>query len=288
MNKILVTGSSGQLGSEIKLLANIISLDTKWIFSDRSELDFLNYNKFNSYLDFIKPDIIINCAAFTAVDKAESDYELADRVNHIAVGVLANWVFSNKKKIIHISTDYVFDGESSIPLTEESEAKPINVYGKTKLAGELLCIKEDPNSIIIRTSWVYSFFGSNFVKTMLKLMMEREQLKIINDQIGSPTYAYDLASAIITIINSNEWRPGIYNYSNEGEISWYKFAQDIKDLSEIKCELIPVSSKEYHTVAKRPAFSLLDKSKIKENYNIYIPDYKESLYKCINRLNKTI
>ena len=286
--RVLVTGSNGQLGSEFRILANVNSYGNEWIFSDRSQLDFTYLENITERLEFYMPDVVINCAAYTAVDKAESEFDLADLINHQAVGVIANWTNLNSRKLIHISTDYVFDGQSSMPLSEDSVTSPINVYGRTKLKGELICLKENPNSIIIRTSWVYSSFGSNFVKTMIKLMQERDQLKIVNDQVGSPTNAFDLASAIIFIIRNDEWSPGIYNYSNEGEITWYKFAQDIKDITGIKCELIPVSSSEYPTKAKRPSFSLLDKSKIKNTYKIHIPEYKESLNKCIEQLISVI
>ena len=284
MKSILVTGSNGQLGSELQLLSNEDSHEIDWIFINRLELDFLDLKAISDRLDFYNPDVIINCAAYTAVDKAESEFKLAEIINHQAVGVIANWTNSNNKKLIHISTDYVFDGKSNIPLTEDSETAPLNVYGKTKLMGEIICIKEDPNSIVIRTSWVYSRFGTNFVKTMLQLMKERDQLKIVDDQFGSPTSAADLANSIISIIFGIKWDPGIYHFSNEGEITWYQFAKDIKELMGLTCQLIPITSTEYTMPTKRPAYSILDKSKIKQHFNVVVSDYKESLRKCLEHI----
>lgn len=283
MKKILVTGANGQLGSEFRYLSNFDN-QYKWIFSDRGELDLTDLKNLKDKISRINPDILINCAAYTAVDKAESEFKLAEIINHQAVGVIANWTNSNNKKLIHISTDYVFDGKSNIPLTEDSETAPLNVYGKTKLMGEIICIKEDPNSIVIRTSWVYSRFGNNFVKTMLRLMKERDQLKIVNDQFGSPTNAADLASSIISIVFGVKWNPGIYHFSNEGEITWYQFAKDIKELMGLTCQLIPITSTEYTMPTKRPAFSVLDKSKIKQHFNVVVSDYKESLRKCLEHI----
>lgn len=284
MKKILVTGANGQLGSELRELAIVHSPGFEWLFTDKSELDYLKLNTINDRLDFYNPDVIVNCAAYTAVDKAESEFELADLINHQAVEKIAKWVNLNSKKLIHISTDYVFDGQSRTPLMEDAEPSPINVYGKTKLMGEKACQKENPTSIVLRTSWVYSSFGSNFVKTMMHLMIERNQLKVVNDQVGSPTFAADLASAILSIIRSNDWYPGVYHYSNEGEITWFKFAQDIKELSGLNCELIPVDSNEYPTAARRPSFSLLNKQKIKSIFKVEVPDYKVSLRKHITQL----
>lgn len=281
MKKILVTGATGQVASELKVLAPSYShLD--WVFADRSLLDLSELNTISNVLDEIQPQIIINCAAYTAVDKAETETELADILNHQAVAVLAQWSHSNGCQLIHISTDYVFDGKSNISLTEEASTGPINVYGQTKLAGEQACIRENPNAIILRTSWVYSKFGTNFVKTMCRLMQERDSLNVVNDQIGSPTYAADLAKAILTIITQPNWQAGIYHYSNEGKMSWYELALAIKKIGGFQCEITGISSAEYPTPARRPKYSLLDKSKITNTFGVIISDYRESLEKCMN------
>lgn len=284
MKKILVTGSNGQLGSELRELS--LSQDQyEWIFTDWQELDLSDLQNLADNITTISPDILINCAAYTAVDKAESEIELADVLNHQAVAIMANWTFANNCKFIHVSTDYVFDGTSSIALNEDAPTSPINVYGKTKLAGENACLIENPKSIIIRTSWVYSSFGANFVKTMSRLMKENDSLNVVNDQIGSPTYAADLARTILDILNHSSWQAGIYNYSNEGEISWHEFALAIQEIGKFECKISGISSSQYPTPAKRPAFSLLDKSKIKSTYSLIIPDYKESLRKCMGLMN---
>jgi dTDP-4-dehydrorhamnose reductase len=232
-------------------------------------------------LDEMQPQIIINCAAYTAVDKAETETELADILNHQAVAVLAQWSHSNGCQLVHISTDYVFDGNSSIALKEDAATGPINIYGQTKLAGEQACLRENPNAIVIRTSWVYSKFGANFVKTMCRLMQERDSLNVVNDQIGSPTYAADLAKAILTIILHPNWQAGIYHYSNEGTISWYEFALAIQEIGGFDCQITGIPSTDYPTPARRPKYSLLDKSKIKNTFAVEVPEYRESLEKCM-------
>jgi len=278
MKKILVTGATGQLGSELSVLAPAYP-QYEWIFADRNKATLDNLKLLQSQLEAVNPDIVLNCGAYTAVDKAESEKNLAFNINQQAVEVIAKYTRENDAQLIHISTDYVFDGSSSVALDEEAETNPINVYGESKLAGEVACLKENPESIIIRTSWVYSKFGNNFVKTMQRLMQERDEINVVNDQIGSPTYAADLAQAMIDIVESSKWISGIYNYSNEGEISWHEFALSIKELGNYECKVGGIPSSAYPTPAKRPNFSLLDKSKIKSVYNLDVPNYKESLKK---------
>ena len=278
--KILVTGAKGQLGSELDVLSKKYT-QFEWVFTDREELDLSNLVALETKLGTISPQFIINCAAHTAVDRAESERELSDVLNHQAVAVFAKWSQINDCKLIHVSTDYVFDGTAATALTETASTNPINVYGMTKLAGEKACLQENPNSIIIRTSWVYSSFGNNFVKTMSRLMQERDSLNVVNDQIGSPTYAADLAQAIMTILVNADWQAGIYNFSNEGEISWYEFALAIKELGNFDCEVSGISSSNYPTPAKRPQYSLLDKTKIKDTFGVVVPNYKDSLEKCL-------
>jgi dTDP-4-dehydrorhamnose reductase len=278
--KVLVIGSEGQLGSEFKNISKNYD-NILWLFSTIKVLDLTNLNSINDYLNNINPTVIINCSAYTSVDKAETESKLADFINHKAVDIISRWTSDNNKKLIHISTDYVFDGLSKLPLSENSKTKPVNEYGSSKLKGEIACLKNDPNSMVIRTSWLYSSFGKNFVKTMIDLMKQNNSVKVVNDQIGSPTYAYDLAKVIIDIIMNSENKSGLFHYSNEGEISWFEFARSIKELYNLDCKIIGVSSKEFKTLAKRPKYSLLNKSKIKTTFNLEIPNYKQSLKNCI-------
>ena len=293
--RILVTGKNGQLGRSIHKLVNT---DTKidnnqssneFIFVGREELDLSNESSISHYFDSNdRFDVIINCAAYTAVDKAEEEQELANQVNHLAVKQLAGISKEQKAKLIHISTDYVFDGESDKPYIETDTTNPINVYGKTKLAGEKALQALMPaNAIIIRTSWVYSEYGNNFVKTMLRLGKERNELNVVSDQIGSPTYATDLAGVILEIIKSKEFREEnqttqIYHYSNKGEISWYEFTKEIFKLARIDCKVNSITTQQYLTPAKKPKQSLLDNKKIEKVFIIKQKNWKKSLQTCFN------
>jgi dTDP-4-dehydrorhamnose reductase len=285
MKKILVTGATGQLGSELKVLSENHS-QYEWFFADRTDVSLDNIKLLNEQLAVIQPDIILNCGAYTAVDKAEAETVLADLVNHIAVAVIAEYAKEHDVKLIHISTDYVFDGTSSTALKEDAITNPINVYGATKRAGELAAMVVNPDVLIIRTSWVYSRFGNNFVKTMQRLLQERDTISVVNDQIGSPTFAADLAQAIMDIVTAQEWISGIYNYSNEAEISWYEFVLAIQEIGGYICDVKGIPSSSYPTPANRPAFSLLDKTKIKEIYGVNVPDYKDSLTRCMGLLKR--
>ena len=278
--KVLVIGSDGQLGLEFQKISNSCN-SLSWFFSTIKTLDLLKLDSISSFLNDINPSVIINCAAYTSVDKAETESKLADLINHKAVDFISRWTSDNNKKLIHFSTDYVFDGLSQTPLNENSFTNPVNEYGLSKLKGEQVCLLNDPTSIIIRTSWLYSSFGNNFVKTMIELMKKNNTLKVVNDQIGSPTYAYDLAKVIVKIIMYFKTKSGLFHYSNEGEISWFEFARSIRELYNLNCEIIGVPSKEFKTIAKRPQYSLLNKSKIKTIFNLEIPNYKQSLKNCI-------
>ena len=282
--RILVTGANGQLGQELQVLASSYP-DLVFDFVTRKSFDLEQDELMLAYLDQTPPDYIINCAAYTAVDKAESEPEQAKQINQLAVATLAKWCAQHQVKLLHISTDYVFDGKSEIPYLENDNTNPQSVYGRTKHAGEEAAIAACPEIIIIRTAWVYSAFGSNFVKTMLRLMQERDSLNIVNDQIGSPTYARDLAEVILKIIASAHWEPGIYHYSNNGRISWFEFAQAIKELAGLTCDLNGIPTKAYPTPAQRPAYSLLNTDKIMNTYGFAIPDYKASLKGCLAQLN---
>lgn len=286
MNNILVTGSKGQLGSEIQELSK--EYDDNFFFTDRETLDISNKEAINNFIDKNNINIIINCAAYTAVDKAEEDEVNADKINHLAVKYLAKISKEKNIKLIHISTDYVFDGTNYRPYVEDDTTNPNGVYGKTKLDGEkaMLSINLN-NSIIIRTSWVYSSFGANFVKTMLRLGKDRDSLGVIFDQVGTPTCARDLAKAILEILPkiSNE-KVEIYNYSNEGVLSWYDFAKEIMKMAKIDCIVNPIETKEYPTPCARPHYSLLNKSKIKQEFHLTIPYWKDSLDECLRMMGE--
>jgi len=286
MRKILVTGAKGQLGSEVEELSP--NYEGEFFFTDVAELDISNEVALREYIEQNAINTIINCAAYTAVDKAEEDSELADRINRKAVKKMAKISKEKNIQLIHISTDYVFDGKAYKPYAEAFQTKPNSVYGQTKLDGEKEMIALNPhNSIIIRTSWVYSSFGANFVKTMLRLGKEKSSLGVIFDQIGTPTYARDLAKAILDILPQiDNQKVEIYHYSNEGALSWYDFAKEIMRMAKLDCHINPIETYEYPTPASRPHYSLLNKAKIKKKFNITIPYWKDSLDECLVKLGE--
>ena len=283
---ILVTGSMGQLGSEIKELSS--NYNYNFFFTTRDDIDITSKDSIKEFCQTNSINVIINCAAYTAVDKAQSDIENADLVNRKAVKKLSIVAKELNIKLIHISTDYVFDGKNFKPYVEEFQTNPQSVYGKTKLDGENELLDINPlNSIIIRTSWVYSYYGNNFVKTMLRLGKEKEELGVIFDQIGTPTYAAHLAKTILDIIPQIEnSKVEIYNYSNEGVLSWYDFAKEIMKMAKLNCKVKAIETYQYPTPAKRPHFSLLNKSKIKSKFNLEIPYWKDGLDDCLKRLGE--
>jgi dTDP-4-dehydrorhamnose reductase len=285
---ILITGAKGQLGNELKVVSQRY-FGYDFVFTDIDTLDITDPIKTASFVHKSKPNWIINCAAYNQVDKAENDYQSALLVNGIAVKNIADSLKDSTCRFIHISSDYVFDGISNVPYTDSSQANPISAYGRSKLEGEKAALTHY-GSMVIRTSWLYSSFGNNFVKTIIKLAKEKDSLRVVSDQTGTPTYARDLAEAIMQIIsgvirNQLAFNSGIYNYSNEGVCSRYDFASAIIEESGLNCQVIPVSTSEYPTAARRPVYSVMNKSKIKENYNLIIPHWRLSLKKCIKELN---
>jgi dTDP-4-dehydrorhamnose reductase len=285
MRKILVIGAAGQLGQSLKTVAKKRDI-TNIVFPSEQEGNILDSNLLDQLFEKEKPDYIINCAAYTAVDKAEDELDLAKAINETGAVNLAKTCASHNAILIHISTDFVFKGDEVKLLKENDEAKPINVYGQTKLDGEVGVINALASYIIIRTSWLYSEFANNFVKTMLKLGSERDSLSIIADQVGTPTYAIDLANAIFDIIKLDNKAYGIYHYSNEGVSSWFDFAQAIFEISGTRVSVNPIPSSAYPTKAKRPSFSVMDKNKIKSTFNLSIPYWRNSLEECIKEINK--
>ncbi len=287
MAVILVTGADGQLGNELKVVSkNFYGYD--FIFTDINTLDLANLPQTEEFIKKTEPDWIINCAAYNLVDKAESEPEMAMLVNGTAVKNITEVIKGSECRLIHISSDYIYDGSSNVPYNEYSTPNPLSAYGRSKLAGEKNALLH-PGSMIIRTSWLYSSFGNNFVKTILRHAKEKESLTVVYDQTGTPTYAADLAGAIINIVasvirNQFAMNSGIYNYSNEGVCTWYDFAVEIIKEAGLNCNVIPVLSKDYKQTAQRPAFSVMDKSKIKENYNLTIPHWRTSLTKCMKLL----
>ena len=283
MKNILITGANGQLGSEIRV-ASAQFPQFRFFFTDVTELDICNREAVHAYMAENHMDGIVNCAAYTAVDKAEDDAETCYRINRDAVKNLAEAAREYKLDIIHVSTDYVFDGKNYLPYTEVMPVNPSSVYGKSKLEGERILMEICPEAVIVRTSWLYSSFGNNFVKTMLRLGQERDMLNVIFDQVGTPTYAADLAVALLSILAAGKPAAGIYHYSNEGVCSWYDFTRSIHRLAGISCDLVPIESKEYPVRTPRPHFSVLNKAKIKQTYGIEIPHWEDSLEKCIRLL----
>ena len=280
---ILVTGANGQLGNEMQVLARE-NLQHTYFFTDVQELDICDEQAVYAYVSEHKIDIIVNCAAYTAVDKAEDNVELCDKLNNIAPGYLARAAQANGAAMIQVSTDYVFDGTAHIPYTEEEPTCPASVYGSTKLAGEQNVMDHCEKAMVIRTAWLYSIYGNNFVKTMIRLGQERDSLGVIFDQIGTPTYANDLAQAIFAAINKGVVC-GIYHFSDEGVCSWYDFTIAIHRLAGIaSCKVKPLHTADYPAKAPRPHYSVLDKTKIKDTFGIEIPHWEESLKRCINQL----
>jgi len=285
MNKILVIGAGGQLGQCLKTVAERRGI-SEIVFPLEQEANILNQGLLNSLLEKEKPKFVINCAAYTAVDKAEDEVDLSKAVNETGAANLARACKANGVTLVHVSTDFVFEGNEVKLLKEDDIANPINVYGVTKLDGENAVINILDEHFILRTSWLYSEYANNFVKTMLKLGAERDELGIIADQVGTPTYAIDLANTIFDIIRSENKSYGLYHYSNEGVTSWFDFAKAIFDISNTSVKVNPIPGSAYPTKAKRPAFSVMDKSKIKSTFNVQIPYWRDSLVECIKQLNK--
>jgi dTDP-4-dehydrorhamnose reductase len=287
MKNILITGADGQLGNELRILAHTLP-ETVFLFTDYKELDICSAADVEKYFEQHPISYIINCAAYTAVDNAEKEPEKVGKINAEAAGILGRMAAKYDCPIIHISSDYVFAGiDGSSALSENSPTNPISVYGKTKLEGEKILV-DIPKHIIIRTSWLYSSFGNNFVKTMIRLGNEKEKINVIFDQIGTPTYAADLAETIVNIIKQtinyfDISKSGIYHYSDEGVTSWYDFAYEIKKLTGFKASVFPIETREYPTLAERPRFTVMNKQKIKNTFNISIPHWTESLRKCIEK-----
>jgi len=287
MLNILVTGSNGQLGNEIRQLAPDFG-GYHFIFTDVAELDITKKTAVNNFVSHHAIEVIINAAAYTAVDKAETEPDIADLINGTAVGNLASAAVKYNTLLVHVSTDYVFSGKAHQPICEDDPTSPDGAYSRSKLLGEQLILQENGKAVILRTSWLYSEFGGNFVKSMLKYGREREQLKVVFDQIGSPTYARDLARIILDLIP--KWReyktPEVFHYSNEGVASWYDFTKAIHEIAGINCKVLPIETKDYPLPAKRPFYSVMNKDKIKKEFGIEIPYWRDSLKDCIGRIEK--
>jgi len=287
--KVLIIGSNGQLGSEIKELASDYK-NLECVFKDLPELDICDAEVLSTFIIDQHINAVINCAGYTAVDKAEEEVLIAQKVNSEGVLSLANALKKVDGKLIHISTDYVFDGNHSQPYKESDPVSPVGVYGKTKRAGELAVLNSSIDAIVIRTSWLYSMYGNNFVKTMLRIGNNKKSIQVVSDQIGTPTYTKDLAKTCLNILSdagsTNISKKGsLYHYSNEGVTSWYDFASAIMEISNIDCQVIPIETKDYPTLTKRPLYSVLDKSKIKSDFKVTIPHWRDSLANCIKKIN---
>ncbi|TWV99715.1 dTDP-4-dehydrorhamnose reductase [Chitinophaga pinensis] len=287
MKNILITGANGQLGQAIKkVTADYPGFN--FLYTDFNELDITSEEAVRNYFAQQEIHACVNCAAYTAVDKAEGDEEFAFKLNFEAVLNLATICAEYNTQLVHISTDYVFSGQQNVPYVETDDASPVSIYGSSKLRGEGAAVGTNPATIVLRTSWLYSEFGANFVKRMRELMQERDSLNIVFDQTGTPTYAVDLAKVVLTILTKVWDVPGeyggVYHFSNEGVTSWYDFAVAIRELSNASCTVSPITSDQYPTAAKRPAYSVMNKSKIKETFGIQIPHWKESLKECIKQL----
>lgn len=287
---ILVTGANGQLGNELRRAIVNHEPNLNFIFTDVAELDITNLAAVEQFVQDNEIKYIVNCAAYTAVDKAEDDIELCYKINRDAVKNLGIAASNNKAKVIHVSTDYVFDGTGTRPYVETDPVSPKSVYGKSKQEGEAALMEACPESVIIRTAWLYSIFGNNFVKTMIRLGQERDSLNVVADQTGTPTNAADLAHAIVRILDyseAHEFKSGIYHYSNEGVTTWYDFTVQIhKDAGITTCKVSPITTDQYPTRASRPQYSVLDKTKIKNAFSIEIPQWEDSLKVCVNELMK--
>lgn len=285
MKKILITGAYGQLGSVLSLLLDG-DKEVELIKTDVDTLDVCNAKEVEACIGKHHPDVVVNCAAYTAVDQAEADTEKAKRLNVEAIGNIAKAAKKHKAKVIHISTDYVFSGNAHTPYKENKAVCPQSVYGRTKAAGEAKLKEILPEAVIIRTAWLYSTFGKNFVKTMINLGSTRKEINVVADQFGTPTYAADLAAAIHHIINFPTWHPGIYHFTNEGYASWYDFASAIMLMNGLECKVNPIPTSGYPTAAHRPAYSVLSKTKIKETFGINPPHWLEALNRCLTLLRQ--
>lgn len=285
MQTIIVTGANGQLGQELQRLSPDFPAYT-FHFYTRAELDIANAGQVRRVFEALKPAYCINCAAYTAVDKAESEQEVAFAINAEGTKNLAIACRERDVRFIHISTDYVFNGRGERPYKEDDPTDPVNLYGASKLKGEELALQANPDAVVIRTSWVYSAYGSNFVKAMLRLMQSRTGINVVADQTGSPTYAADLADAIVQIIESGKWQGGIYHFSNDGVITWHEFAREIQHYTHLHCTVSPIPTEQYPTPAKRPHYSVMDKGKIQQTYGIALVPWRSSLYRCLDLLKE--
>ena len=282
---LLVTGANGQVGRALRGIASLHP-GFVFVFLSREDMPIHHYEGMRNVIEAVKPFALVNCAAYTAVDRAETEKDLAMTVNAEAPGILASLCREHGARFIHLSTDYVFDGKANSPYREEDPTAPTSVYGLSKREGERRALESNPDSVVIRTSWVYFEHGKNFVKTMMRLMRDRERVGVVNDQFGSPTYAGDLAECILQLLESSRWVPGVYHFSNEGDIAWHEFAVAIRDIIGSACKVDAITTEQYPTPAPRPAYSVLDKRKIIETYGIRLVPWRESLEKCISHMRE--